>query len=487
MQFSFRTKPYKHQQTAFERGRRQESFAYLMEMGTGKTKVAIDDTYDLFCAGLINAAVIIAPKGVYLNWSEKELPKHMNPAEFTVYTWNTTQTQKEFDFQDKMIRTPYTSLKIVVINVEAFSSKRGPEFIKQFLKAHKAMMIVDESTTIKNFRASRTKTLVELGGLAKYRRILTGSPITNSPLDIFTQARFLDPKLLGYSSYFAFRARYAIIQTINLGPRSFKKVTGYQRIDELAKKVAGFSFRVTKEECLDLPEKIYLSREVELTPEQTKAYAAMKQMAMVEMMDGGISSASIALTQLLRLHQIVCGHLKMDDGTMTEFKNNRIDELMEILAESTGKVIIWANYKANIQAIAHAIRTAKDEEGGLLYGPDSVVEYWGEIDSKERKLNNDAFQDPKSGVRFFVGNAATGGMGIDLYAANTVVYYSNSYKLEDRMQSEDRAHRIGQTKPVTYVDLICKGTVDEKIIQALRSKMNIAQQITGDSYRDWLI
>ncbi len=272
-----------------------------------------------------------------------------------------------------------------------------------------------------------------------------------------------------------------------MGPRSFKKVTGYQRVEELSKKVASFSFRVTKEECLDLPEKIYTSRDVELGAEQSRAYASMKQLAMVELQEGGISSASIALTQLLRLHQIVCGHLKMDDGVITAFPNNRVKALMEILAETSGKVIIWANYVEDIRAIVRAISEEQDGDGQLLYGPKSVVEFWGDIDPKTRKENNDAFQDPKSGVRFFVGNQATGGMGIDLFAANTVVYYSNSYKLDDRIQSEDRAHRIGQRKPVTYVDLIARGTVDEKIIQALRNKMNIAQQITGDNYRDWLI
>jgi SNF2 family DNA or RNA helicase len=487
MEFSYRTKPYEHQREALKAGAARESFGYFMEMGTGKTKVAIDNAHYLHCEKRIDAMVIVAPKGVYLNWSEKELPKHTDPANFLLYTWTGATTQKELAMMGAIQKTKTDKLKIVVVNVEAFSSRRAAEFLRAFLKAHKALMVVDESTTIKNFRAQRTKTLLDLADLTAYRRILTGSPITNSPLDIYTQAKFLDWRLLGYTSYFAFRARYAIIQTIHMGPRSFKKVTGYQRVEELSKKVSAFSFRVTKDECLDLPEKIYTSRDVELTPEQSKAYASMKQLAMVELQEGGISSASIALTQLLRLHQIVCGHLKMDDGSVVEFPNRRLDALMEVLAESTGKVIIWANYVANIRAIVDAIKNEKDEEGGLLYGPESVVEFYGDVSDKDRLENNRAFQDPKSKVRFFVGNQATGGMGIDLYAANTVVYYSNGYKLDDRMQSEDRAHRIGQTKPVTYVDLICKGTVDEKIIQALRNKMNIAQQITGDNYRDWLI
>tara|TARA_R110000803_G_scaffold106572_1_gene174662 strand:- start:819 stop:1361 length:543 start_codon:yes stop_codon:yes gene_type:complete len=180
----------------------------------------------------------------------------------------------------------------------------------------------------------------------------------------------------------------------------------------------------------------------------------------------------------MRLHQITCGHLKNDDGTITEIKNNRLDELLNVLDEVEGKVIIWANYIYDIEHIVSAIKKK--------YGLESVVQYYGAISSDERQKTIDRFQDPDSDARFFVGNPQTGGYGITLTAANNVIYYSNGYDLEKRLQSEDRAHRIGQKKSVTYVDLIAPKTIDEKIRKALRDKINIASEILGEELKDWI-
>lgn len=492
MAFKFKTKPYAHQLKALRQGADAESFAYLMEMGTGKSKVTIDNIHYLFDQGLINAAVIVAPKGVYSNWTTKEIPYHFpEPARLYVYNWCTNQTKKELAKQSEMLNLSVPDkLKVLCINVESFSSARGTDFVRKFLRAHQCMMVVDESTTIKNLKAGRTQSLVQLGGLAKYRRILTGSPITNSPLDIFSQAQFLDPKLLGFTSFYAFRARYAKLQRIELGLRSFIKVTGYQRLDELNEKLSEFSFRITKDECLDLPEKIYMRREVELTTEQKKAYEQMKNLAMVTLAnDRGVSSAQIALTQILRLHQIVCGHLPLDGGgEPVPLPNNRLNALLELLDECAGKVIIWANYKPNIRGIVARL----SEE----YGPETVVEFHGDVSTFEREAANLAFQDLEkieggvrkkvSQVRFFVGNTQTGGMGIDLFNASHMIFYSNNYKLEDRIQAESRAHRNGLQHKLTIHDLVAPDTVDEKIIKALREKRNIAQLITGDSFTEWI-
>lgn len=491
MAFKFKTKPYAHQIKALKQGADAEAFAYLMEMGTGKSKVTIDNAFYLFDQGLINALVIVAPKGVYLNWTNKELPFHFPaPKLLHVYPWSPSQTQKEAARQREMLVFPMPEkLKVLCINVEAFSSKRGTDFARQFLRANQCMMVVDESTTIKNPKASRTKALVQLGGLAKYRRILTGSPITNSPLDIFSQAQFLDPRLLGFNSYYAFRARYAQLRRMELGLRSFIKVVGYQRLDELQKKLSSFSFRVTKEECLDLPDCVYMKREVEMTQEQARAYDEMKRLAMVTIQDEGVCSAQIALTQILRLHQIVCGHLKMDGSSeIRHFQHNRIEALMELIEECSGKIVIWANYTANIAEIVDRLRKE--------YGPETVVEYHGGTSTEDRQLANNLFQDLKkegetlvpckSPVRFFVGNTQTGGMGIDLFKASHMIFYSNNYKLEDRVQAEARAHRNGLQHKLTIHDLVTPGTVDEKIIKALRDKLNIAQLITGDNFQEWL-
>tara|TARA_E500000178_G_scaffold279269_1_gene279004 strand:- start:167 stop:742 length:576 start_codon:yes stop_codon:yes gene_type:complete len=191
-----------------------------------------------------------------------------------------------------------------------------------------------------------------------------------------------------------------------------------------------------------------------------------------------MATAPHVLTQLMRLHQITCGHLKNDDDTITEIKNNRITSLIELLEEVEGKVIIWANYVYDIKQIVAAISKA--------YGEDSIVQYYGAVPADVRQKNIEKFQDPDSSARFFIGNPQTGGYGITLTAANNVVYYSNGYDLEKRLQSEDRAHRIGQKKAVTYVDLIAPKTVDEKIRKALRKKINIATEVMGEDLREWI-
>jgi SNF2 family DNA or RNA helicase len=338
-------------------------------------------------------------------------------------------------------------------------------------------MAVDESTTIKTPSAKRTKAIVGLGKYALYRRILTGSPVTKSPLDLFTQCEFLSEDLLGHSSFYSFRNRYAQMVDRNFGGRRVQIVASYQRLDELADILDKFSYRVLKEDCLDLPDKIYIKREIELTEEQETAYATMKSAALAAI-KGKLATAPHVLTQLMRLHQITCGHLKTDEGDITELKSNRLDELMDVLEEVEGKVIIWANYIYDIKHIVSCIKKK--------YGDDSVVQYYGDIDSEQRQRNIEKFQDPKSNCKFFVGNPQTGGYGITLTAASTVIYYSNGYDLEKRLQSEDRAHRIGQKKSVTYIDIIARKTVDEKIVKALRNKINIASTVLGEELRKWI-
>ena len=363
------------------------------------------------------------------------------------------------------------------MNVEAFSSKKGAEFALKFLRSHKTLMAVDESTTIKTPTANRTKSITAIAPLAKYRRILTGSPVTKSPLDLYSQCKFLHEDLLGFTSYYAFRQRYAHMVTRNFGGRQVQIVGSYKRLDELSESLKPFSYRVLKEDCLDLPDKIYIKRYVELTDEQKKNYSSMKQIALTAI-NGRTITAPHVLTQLMRLHQITCGHIKLDNDEIVNLKNNRVTELMNVLEEVEGKAIIWANY---IHDIENIVKEIKKE-----YGDNSVVQYYGAIDSEKRQKNIEQFQNPNSPVRFFVGNPQTGGYGITLTQANTVIYYSNGYDLEKRLQSEDRAHRIGQKKSVTYIDLIAEKTVDEKIVKALRKKINIASEILGEELKEWI-
>jgi SNF2 family DNA or RNA helicase len=252
---------------------------------------------------------------------------------------------------------------------------------------------------------------------------------------------------------------------------------GYQRIDELQEKLAKFSFRVRKDECFDLPDKVFLKREVELTDEQKKAYKQMTLMALATF-DKGITSTVNALTQIMRLQQIVCGHVTLDSGEVIPLKSNRMNELMAAIEESSGKIIIWANFRHDIEAIKLALQKE--------YGMNSVATYFGDTTADERAEIVDRFQDPDSDLRFFVGQPRTGGYGLTLTTAHTMIYYSNGYDLEVRLQSEARIDRYGQQNKMTYIDLIAPDTVDEKIVEALRKKINIANEVLGEELKNWL-
>ena len=479
LDYRFKNEPYAHQSAYLARFWDKPEAALFADMGTGKSFMLINNLCMLYDNGRINGALIIAPKGVYRNWAELEIPKHTpDHVMYRTALWSPNPNKAQEASLGSMFE-PDDVLHILIMNVEAFSTPKGVKFAEKFLLSHNAIMSVDESTTIKTGSAQRTKNIYKLGRFAKYRRILTGSPVTKSPLDLYTQCAFLSLELLGFSSFFAFQTRYAVLVKKSMGPRSFNQVVGYRRLDELSEKLQPFAFRVTKEECIDLPPKVYTRREVSLTDEQAELYNQMKRMALAMFEDGQMTTTATALTQLLRLHQICCGHLKMDDGQIREIKNNRLDALLDCIEEVSGKVIIWASYTHDILAIERALSKA--------YGGGCTATYYGATESEERQKIVTRFQDPDSDLRFFIGQPKTGGYGLTLTAASTMIYYSNSYDLEVRLQSEDRAHRIGQTKSVTYIDLITPKSVDEKIVTALKNKINIATQVLGEELKEWLI
>jgi len=476
MNYKFKTKPYEHQLTALKKSWNKENFAYFMEMGTGKTKVLIDNIAMLYDKGKIDGALIIAPKGVVKTWYEQELPTHLpDHIENVTVLWQANITKGQQEKLESLFEIE-SAIHILIMNVEALSTEKGVKFASKFINSHKAMMAIDESTTIKTPTARRTKNIIGIGKHAKYKRIMTGSPITKNPLDLYTQCEFLDPWLLDFSSYYAFRNRYAEMKTMHLRGRSIQVVEKFQNLDELSDTVKQFSYRVLKEDCLDLPPKNFIKRHITLTPAQKKVYEQMKKAAMA-VLNGKVSTTMTVLTQLMRLHQITCGHFTADDGSEQNVESNRMKELMSILEETEGKAIIWANYQKDIKGII--------EEITKKYGPESVVDYYGLTPQEDRQDNIRKFQnDPE--CRFLVGTPQTGGYGITLTQANTVVYYSNGYDLEKRLQSEDRAHRIGQKKNVTYIDIIAEDTVDEKIVKALRDKINIASEVLGEELREWI-
>ena len=475
--FVFKTEPYDHQREAFIASAEKENFALLMDMGTGKTKVDIDSMGHCYEKGLIDFAIIVAPKGVIRNWVP-EITTHLpERIEREVVVWKpglTKANRKElmdlYEHSGKM--------KFLLMNIEAFSTKKGVDVAEFFVKKFKVFMTVDESTTIKNRQAKRTKAVCSVGRGAVMRRILTGSPVTKSPMDLFSQMGFLSPDILGFKSYYAFQGRYAVVQRRSMGARSFNQILGFQKLDELTETLDEHSFRVRKEDCLDLPDKVYMRREVELTPEQTEAYVQMKHLALARLDSGDLATTQNVLTQIMRLQQICLGSLTDDDGDVHPLKSNRQTALLDICDEIQGKAIIWATWTQDIRSIAEALRDR--------FSVQAVATLHGETPDSERQEIVETFQDRQSELRFIVGHPKTGGYGLTLTAANTVIYYSNSYDLELRLQSEDRAHRIGQENKVTYIDLISPKTIDEKIVDALRNKIRIADLVLGEDAREWL-
>lgn len=492
--YEFKLPPFEHQKDALRRAWKKEAFAYFMEMGTGKTKTLLDEICMLWETGEIDCALIFAPKGVYRNWVDREIPTHVPERVLeraTVLEWRTGGGSVAHQAALMSLLTPHsTRLRLLVMNVEALSSGgKALNYAERFVRSGRCLVGVDESTFIKNPDANRTKKMIALGKFAVYRRIMTGSPVTRSPLDLYSQVEFLDPNLLGFSSYYSFRARYAITKKKEFAIRDKankdtgkkRKVTlvvGYQNIQELTEKLNRFSFRVLKKDCLDLPEKIYQSWEVDLTEEQLKIYNDLKKKASAELASGTFVSATQRITQLLRMQQVLCGHVTDEDGVVHDIPSNRISAMLGVLEEAPEKVIIWARFRRDIEKIQAAL--AKE------YGPESVVQFHGGIAQPDRIIADQRFRtDPT--CRFLVANTQTGGYGNTWVEATMHIYYSNDYDLEKRQQSEDRSHRAGQTQHVNYVDLIVPGTSDSIIIQALRKKIDISTIIMGDDYKKWLI
>jgi SNF2 family DNA or RNA helicase len=480
VKYNFKTKPYSHQQIAMDLAGQRDAFGFFMEMGTGKSKVLIDNIGTLHQSGELSFALVIAPKGVYRNWVAKELPEHMSDeVNYRVIRWVSGGNKKQQE-EMRSVQDKFDGLTVFVMNVEAFSTLKGQKAGEWMGKklGGKGMIAIDESTTIKNHSAKRTKSLLKISVLFKFRRLLTGSPVTKSPLDIYAQAAFLGPRLLGFDSFYAFQGRYAVLNRRQMGAKSFQQVVGYRNLEELTSKIESFSYRVLKKDCLDLPEKTYTARYISLTDEQYKYYSDIKAQAMTMLDDGDLVTAPAVITQLLRLQQILSGHLKTDDGNMLTFPTKRIEAVVEILEEHDGKAIIWSRFRHDIRLITGTLNKT--------FGAGSAAAYFGDTSDDERNNIVRNFQNPDHPLKYFIGNPATAGYGLTLTEANLVVYYANDFNLETRIQSEDRAHRIGQRNPVTYVDLITEGSIDEKIVKSLRDKIDIGAKVLGEQAREWL-
>lgn len=492
---TYRTKPFKHQAACLREYGPRAAFALLAEMGTGKTWIIISNVSELWAKGECDALLVLAPNGVHENWTRIELPKHMpTGVEWTATAW--TASQKKSDIQRlKAIVQPSSALRILTMNWEALQTKRGREMAEQFCKSASHLMIAcDESDNIKNPAAERTKALFKLRPYSRWRRIMTGTPIDGTPFSAFAQYNFLDPSILKTTSYTTFKATYAeMLQPGNplltaiitknklrfvpqVVARDAANHPKYRDLDKLRALINPHSFRVLKSECLDLPKKVYKSIIFEMTPKQAAIYKKAEDECRLEYELDSTPFNKLAIAT--KLSQITSGyyiHPKADEPVRIPGGNPKMDITVERAQAILGmgkKLIIWARYTIQIEDIVLALRHA---------GITEVVQYYGAIKKSARAEAIDDFE--RGPAKIFVGNQQAGGSGITLVAASYVYYFSNNYSLRDRLQSEDRAHRIGQTDTVTYIDVAAKGTVDEAVIESMGVKRNVADVIIDNKFK----
>ena len=462
------TEPYSHQTEALERANGKAAFAYLMEMRTGKTRVVIEEAFELG----IDTLVVVAPKGVHVNWGT-EFETHAGDHEYVFHAWKGGTTKRETRRLDSLIQSKV--LKVFTINWDALNSDKGFKTIAQFLETGTSMLVADEAHRMKTPGARRTKRMLKLSNLADYRRILTGTPVANNPLDIWAPFHFLDPDILGCKNFYVFRSIYAITQQRMLGNgRQFKEVVGYQRQDQLKSKIAEYSYSITAAECLELPPRQYVTLQTTLSKTQRRMYDDLSSELATKWEDQEMTTP-IVLTQLLRFQQLVSGHFVPDGEDEPQYigAENRERALLEYLEDIPGKVIIWCRFVAERWRLIELLSES--------YGSDTIV------DCLDIEAGIEQFRTLPE-VRFLIANPeGPAGEGRDFSMASTQIYYSNSFRLTTRLQSEARCDKKGrQGGPVTIVDIIAKDTVDEHIVDALWSKKDVAAGFTGKQLMEFI-
>lgn len=502
MQYVHKSKPFAHQAEVFELSAEAEYFAFLMEQGTGKTKPTIDTAAYLYERGLIEAFCIAAPNGVHRKWLIEDFPLSMpDRIEVSACVWKSSSVPVMRQYE-KLLAIPKSvkRLRVFMVNIEALSSKKGCELVRRFLQTYRTFFTIDESGRIKNPDSQRTEAAVQLGEYAPYRRILNGLPVSKSPFDLFSQFQFLSPSILG-PSYLAFKTRHAdfyppssgLIQSIIKNNPKVQKILAanpnanvnwaapkivivgadgkpkYKNLDRLKAQIAPYSYRKTKEECFDLPPKIYVPRFFEMGREQRAIYDSVDQNLRAEI-NGDLYIVKHKLTKQLRLQQITSGFMGNEPDQepvnicVAPEDNPRLMCLKDTMKDLDGSVIIWARFKKEIEWILN------------LLG-DDCVPYYGDVHYKDKERHLEDFKAGRK--RYLAGTAASGGIGHNFTIARFCIYYSNTFDYEQRAQSEDRQHRYGQEFKVTYFDFQAEDSVDQDIAQSLINKQDLGDYMMG--------
>jgi hypothetical protein len=490
--------PYPHQQEALAKMEGRRAFALLMEMRTGKTKVMLDDWGRMEAAGEVRDLLYLSPSGALYGEDalETQVPQHMPPdlrERARVAVWRADSAPARRSVAALLEERDPARPRVLLGNVESLSANTGlHEACQQLLAAGRAMMVVGESTCIKG-KSRRTEAVLDLSQAALYRRIETGLVAPHSPLDLYYQFNFLDPSILRCPSWWGFRARYAVMRQVCFLPAEAQAqlraqgrrppltniVVGYRNEQELTGLIEPHSYRRRFRDCARAPAGAYRFRDVDLTPEQMRMYREFREYATTAIAGAEAHmTATVALTQVLRLHQLVCGYVVDEQGVVHDVPERRSRALLDLLSDHDGQAVVWCSYNHNIRRLSALLQQPSN------LGPGSVAHFWGG-NTSSRVVEEREFKEGRR--RVMLANPAAGGKGRDWQCANLMVYYSNSPNLEHRDQSEMRVEAVGKVDPVTRVDLRVPGTVDDHMVKNLRAKIDIASTLQGDGYRSWLV
>jgi hypothetical protein len=532
MTYEPKTEQFSHQRKVLDDTWDQPGYAIWWEQGTGKSKALIDNGGKLFAEGAIDGIFVLAPNGLHRNFVTKEIPKHLPDGmaeDAKTMFWRTEKagTKWHQEAARSFVEDKKCGIKVLTMSFDGIMTDAGRAVAKEFLTTHRCLYGVDESGRIKEPKADRTKRVLASASFAPFRRVMTGTPIANAPWDAYTQIKFVDDNFWrghGLDSPEAMRAQFGVWEkgARRVHPaqarwpsgklKFFKYPPGFpdsqkseyvlkdglallrfpkqvqdddgrpqfKNLDRLREILSPIRSRVLKKDVFDLPPKVYTPLEFDLSTKQRAAYDSLEKLGFTKAGER-FCSTSLALTVMLRLQQIACGYIVADlepgdeDPVVIPIDPNpRLELLSEVVADLDHQAIIWARFTPDIDFIME--RLAKMGK--------TAVRYDGKVGDDERAENEDMFH--AGAAQFFVAKASTGGEGLTLNEAKTHIYYSNTFKLIERLQSEDRSHRWGQDTKVNYIDLMARDTVDERIIFALQNKLDVASAVTGDSLKEWI-
>ena len=458
----YNTQPYAHQIEALRRAWGNPGFAFFLEQGTGKSKIIVDEIVNCIERGIINCAVILAPNTVHANWKNEFLKHWPNYDKWIIQIWrsNTNKINREME-----TRRIIDSGKVLVflMNIEALSSEGGKEYLKRVLLARKrAYLAVDESHKIKTPTAQRTKACIEIGNYAYIRRIATGTEAEEGLENLYSQFRFLNQNIIGLRSFTAFKSMFCV-----MGGYENREIKGYQNQEMLAQRIAPFTYQKRKKDCLDLPDKVYVTHEIGMTPTQMELYDRLEEELIIELQSGAIVDATMAMTRMMRLQQVLCGHINSSEEKHRHnpdlVPSHRADYTAEIVEEASSKCIVFCRFIMDGQLICSALANRAIRSVGIS----SLV------DGSTRLKEIDRWRyDPE--IKTLAITTATGGTGLTLNEASTTIFYSNGWSSTDRIQAEDRNHRIGTLSKVTYHDIVVKNRIDHRLLFVQKQKQTTA-------------